>query len=135
MSCVLSIYGRKLDIDALISNCKLEPYQKYYKGRSTSESEASRLPYSYFTLLVSKGGFNELDKQINDAILFLKKNKRKLLQISLTKEVDEAGLIFSIKSTVYDNHNFVQSSYFPKDLLKIVSDLGIGIQLSVYSKQ
>ena len=134
MSCILSVYGSKLNIDTLILNSKLKPYKKYYKGNPISKSDTD-LSFSYFTVLVSKGGFYEFDKQIDEAIQFLKKNKKKILQISLVREVEGAGLIFSIKSTIDTKITFTQNSYFPKKLIKLASDLGIEIQLSVHYKR
>ena len=136
MSCVLSILGHSLDIDKFILKSKLEPDEKVYKGEPAFKSKPNgrKMLYSYLTIVTSKASFYELDKQIDDTIRFLKKHKKKLEYISKIKEVEYATLDFGIFSKELLNQSSVQHSYLPNSLIKLVSEFGIGIEISIYKQ-
>ena len=134
MSCILTIRGKNLDIDALLSKSKLKPYRKSYKGqpRMKSKPEGEKLSFSSFSIEMSKAGFDNLKKQIADTVRYLKRNKDKLACIATTKEIQHACLDFGIDLRIDGKKILIQSDYFPSELLKLAGELGLGIELSLY---
>lgn len=134
MSCTLTIVGKKLDIDTFISKTQLSPYKKSYKGEPSfkSKPEGEKLSYSLLSILTSEAGFDCFDQQVEDTLKCLKENKDKLTYISSTKEVESAALDFEIDLLI--ENELCQTNRLPSALLKLAGNLGIDIQLSVYSK-
>lgn len=134
MSCILTISGRKLDIDAFIDKSKLRPYRKSYKGQPKFKTKPNgeKLSHSSLSIETSKADFNNLDKQIADTVRYLKRNKEKLINIALTKKIDYAGLDFAIDLRIDRKRVLYQSDKFPSNLLKLSGALGLDITLSIY---
>jgi hypothetical protein len=116
MSCILTITGKDLDVDAFIAKSKLRPYRKSYKGepRLKTKSDGEKLSYSLLAIETSKADFNDLNKQIKDTIRYLERNMRKLAYISITKEVEHAVLDFGIDLRIDRKNVLIQSDKFPK---------------------
>ena len=134
MPCNLTIIGENLDIDALIFESKLRGYSKHYKGqpRFKSKPDGIKLTHSQVSTQTSKADFNDLDKQIEDTIKYLKRNIDKLNIIHQTKEIDLAVLDFGINLRIDKKKVLLQSDRFPNELLKLAGDIGLGIELSIY---
>jgi hypothetical protein len=135
MSCILTIRGLNFDVDAFIEKSKLRPYKKSYKGQPKfkTKPDGEKLSHSLLAIETSKAEFDNLNKQIADTIRYLKRNKDKLSQIALTKGIDYAVLDFGIDLRIDRKKVLYQSDKFPSELLKIAGDLGIDIELSIYS--
>lgn len=134
MSCVLRITGNNLDVDKFMKNSHLKPYRVDRKGQSIIKSapKSKKANSSAFHFDVSHADFSALDKQIKDAINFLKKNKKYLKVIKRNRTVDSALLDFAITSRMKSKGTFVQCDFFPAELLKLAGELNIGIELSQY---
>ncbi len=125
-----------MDIDAFVAKTRLRPYKKTYKGqpRFKTKPEGEKIRYSLLSIETSKANFSDLNKQIKDTIQYIKKNKKKLAHISLTKEIEHATLDFGIDLRIDKKNVLIQSDKFPSDLLKLAGDLGLDIELSIYPR-
>jgi hypothetical protein len=134
MSCILSIGGKNFAVDEFIEKTRLKPYKKSYKGqpRFKTKPDGEKLPYSFISMEASNADFEDLNKQITDAIRFLKRNKEKLAQISATKGIEFSVLDFGIYLRIDKKKVLCQSDTFPNKLLKLAVDLGLDIELSIY---
>lgn len=134
MSCILTISGRNLNVDAFTDTTKLRPYRKSYKGQPkfNTKPDGEKLSHSSLSIETSKADFDNLRKQIADTIRFLKRNKDKLTHIASTKGVDHAVLDFGIDLRIDKKMILTQSETFPSELLKLAGDLGLDIELSIY---
>ena len=71
MSCILTIRGQNLDIDAFIAKSKLKPYKLNYKGepKLRSKPNGDKLSLSLLSIETSSADFKNLKKQIADTSL------------------------------------------------------------------
>ena len=132
MSCILTISGTKFDVDAFIEITKLQPYRKSYKGHLKFENKPEGEKLTFSSIETSKANFDNLKKQIEDTIRFLKRNKDKLLNIKLTKGIENAVLNFGIELRIDREKIFIQSDIFPTILLKLAGEVSLDIELSIY---
>jgi hypothetical protein len=80
----------------------------------------------------SKAGFDNLKKQVDDTIRYLKRHEVKLSHIGSTKEIEYAILDFGIGLRIDRKTVLTQSDIFPNELLKLAGNLGLDIELSIY---
>jgi hypothetical protein len=134
MSCILTIRGKNLDVNAFVDKSKLKPYRKSYKGQPKLKLKpnSEKLSHSSLSIETSKADFDNLKKQIADTIAYLKRNKHKLTHIASTKEIQYAILDFGIDLRIDRKKVYIQSDTFPSTLLKLAGDLGLDITLSLY---
>ena len=83
---------------------------------------------SGFTVEVSSASGEELEEQIKDAIMFLHQYRGELNRLADVQELEDLSLDFGVSR----QDVFVQSNYFPPELLKIAGSLRIGIEISFY---
>src|SRR5579863_5284164 len=134
MACILTIRGGNLNVEEFIQKTGLQPYKKFDKGepRIRTKPEGKKHPLSGLSLEASSADFNQLDKQIEDTMEFLRANKEKLRHISATKEVDFATLDFGIELRIDFKRVAYQFEHFPSELLRLAGELGIGLDISLY---
>lgn len=77
---------------------------------------------------VSGADFDNLKKQIRDAIKFLKENKAEIIKLKKCKGLDRTGIDFGIAK----RDVIVQEDVFYHELLALVGSLGLDIALSQY---
>jgi hypothetical protein len=132
MSCVLNIAGKHLDIDSFILKSKLQGFEKKYNNQSLKSKSKSRgQQYSYVSKTISEAGLDNFKKQVADVIKYLKKNKKKLLSISETEEIEFATVNFMIQSKSVSDKYFAQYIYLPKELTILCGDLKLGIEVAI----
>lgn len=131
MSCVLRIAGRKLDVDDFIKRSGLKGFVKRPRKPGITRKSELRLQYSFVAGTVSKGGMDNLNKQVRETIAYLKKHKKKLSLINQTKEVEHATLDFMIVVKSVSKNYFAQYLLFPKELTALSGSLGISIEVSL----
>lgn len=134
MSCILSIIGENLDVDAFVLKSSLAPYKRFYKGepRIGTKPEGKKHTLSGLAIQTSSADFHELSVQIKDTITFLQSNKLKLQHIRATKEVQHATLDFAIELRIDHKKVVFQFERFPADLLLLAGELGIDLEVSIY---
>lgn len=134
MSCILTIRGENLNIDAFLQESRLAPYKTFHRGDPQVQTKpySKKLQFSGCAIEVSCAGFHQLEDQIRDAISFLELHQDKLRRISEIKEVDEAVLDFGIELRIDEERVVFQFDRFPNRLLKLAGDLGLDIEVSIY---
>ena len=135
MPCNLVILGKKLNIDSLIDEGKLDGFSKIYKGQPKYDSKPNglKVEYSAIAIQTSKAGFDDLDQQIIDTLRYLKRNKAKLTRVRKFKNIDIAFLDFGIKLRIDNDKTHLQVDKFPNELLRVAGDIGLDIEISIYS--
>lgn len=131
MSCYFSVIGADFEPDKFIARTKLDYAQISYTGtpRFNSKPEKGKRNYSILSTKVSHAGFDDFNQQVKDAIEYLRVNYDKLKMIADTPGVDYANLDFGVDY----KYNFVQSHYFPPELVKLAGELGISFEISLYT--
>lgn len=129
MSCYLRFCGDNLDVKEIIETLKLKPSKVWEKGLPRFKSNPKRLnKYSGFNILVSDAELDEFSKQKIEAIEYLSKNKKLLSSIINYKGIDGGDLDFGIEW----RNVAVQCDNFPSTLIKLVGQIGLGLELSQY---
>lgn len=135
MPCYLSLIGHDFDINNFIGKTRLKAESKTYKGQPRVESNPGGyiMPYSVLGFTTSAAGFEEFEKQVSDTISFLEINKYALENIKSFEGIEYATLDFGINSLIDNNEKLVHTTLFPTKLLLLCGELGISIELSIYS--
>jgi hypothetical protein len=122
-------------VDAFIAQSKLRTYKIFYKGqpRLRSKPDGRKSGRTGCTILVSKADFDNLEGQIKDVISYLKRNNKKLLLLTKTKGIELATLDFGIDARTDGKDHLMQSETFPSELLRLAGNLGLSIEISLYS--
>lgn len=131
MSCTLSIAGKKLDIDDFILKSGLKGFAKKYKEENVTSKSKQGKQYSFVSATISDVDLSNLEKQISDVIVYLKRNRKKLAFISSTKEIEYATINFMISLKSVSDKYFAQYIYLPKELTILCGSLNLGIEVSI----
>jgi hypothetical protein len=109
---------------------KAKVLQVWRKGqpRWQHKLRGGRHQNSVFVLDVRKTGFDDLTRQIQDAMRFLRTNQRILKSLRRFPGVDSAALDFGINRI----HRVIQCETFPNELLHLAGGLGIDLEISIY---
>lgn len=104
-----------------------------YKGQPINKLPNARISqHSSVSKLICNTDFENWDAQINKTILYLKRNREKLIQVKNYKGVEYAGINLALNSRIYRS-NLLQSIYFPEGLIKICSDLSFHIETTLFA--
>lgn len=131
MPCMLRIWGKYLDIDALIGKAALSPEFVWKAGGSTlvSGRNSSRPQGAGASYLVSNAGLADFDTQRSDSVDFMKRYEAELKVVLSFPGVEGAVLDFGI----WRRDVAAQYDYFPPELIRLAGELGLGIELSQYT--
>lgn len=131
MSCVLRAAGKYFVPDAFLKNSSLSPLAVFRRGEPRSRKNPRRKHLqSSMNISVSNASFDDLRRQVKDAIGFLTKNKSEVRRLMRFKGVEGAELDFAN----HKNDTFLQEAEFPPELIALAASLGLSIKLSQYSK-
>ncbi|GAB3036712.1 hypothetical protein GCM10027285_20240 [Oleiagrimonas citrea] len=130
MSCVLRISGANLNLEALLRALPIKPYRSWNKGDPrTRRSIKSRIHADSGACFdVSGAGFDEFQRQQQDATAFLVENCVILQEISVFPGVEYSRLDFAIDSGPYPVHSDVLSLQF----LRAAAAACVSVELSHY---
>lgn len=134
--CVLRVNGLRLNPERLLARISIEPFNHFRKDElifKKSKRVKRKYKYSGITFAVSDATWKHLDKQIEDAILFIKKHSHDLLIISKYKTVTDICFDFPLDQYKSKNNISIQSVYYPNDFIKSCSKYNISIETSIYS--
>jgi hypothetical protein len=131
MSCILRAVGNNFDVDGFISQFSLAPDSVWRKGekrfpKSTTSETINES--SGIRIVASEADFSELAKQIEDVILFLRRNHDDVRKLASYPGVDGAVLDFGAEIYPPGWASFT----FPSELLSLAGSAGISLCLSVY---
>ncbi|MFO0970012.1 MAG: hypothetical protein U0793_31050 [Gemmataceae bacterium] len=130
--CVLHVEGKDFDVATFLDDCTLAPYMVFHKGEPFRKGKNGIRDASGFSCLVSDSDGN-LSEEFEDAIGFLTKHRESLLRLACLPTVQSKTLDFGYYSRLSDKY-FMQSDTISLDLLRLVSQLGIEIELSLYAR-
>lgn len=130
--CVLRVVGENLNVDALLASISLEPCHVERKGEPRFERSKHIATYSGFNVPVSDSPGTDVQGQICDALTFLSENQDELQQVVRFPGVDSVRLDFGINCRLSDEV-LAQFDYYPPDLLRLAGEIGLGIEISLYS--
>jgi hypothetical protein len=131
MSCVLSIAGKKLDIDDFILKSGLKGFIKKHKEENITSKSKQGKEYSFVSATISNADLSNFEKQISDVVVYLKRNRKKLAFIGSTKEIEYATINFMIGLKSVSSKYFAQYIYLPKELTVLCGGLNIGIEVAI----
>lgn len=131
MCCILSVIGEDFDPDAFLNISQLKVDKVTYKGtpRFKTRPDSELIPYSYVSVRTCEAGFDEFKKQEQETIQYLKNNYENLKVIAQTANVQYANLDFGVN---YQD-KFSQCHYFTPELIKLCGELGLSIEISIYT--
>ena len=124
--CVLRVTGDNLQLEDLVAGSSLIPCNLFRKGEPKSKSRVWET--SGITIVVSDAPGNDFDQQIEDAILFLERNREDVARLRKRSDLEDLRLDFGVDR----KEGFLQCAFFPPRLVKVAGELGIGLELSIY---
>lgn len=128
MSCILRICGKKtLNVDTFVSSLHLKPSLVYRKGEYLKNNKIEE-PQLIFE--VSNADTSNLEKQIKDAIKFLKAHQKDLFKVCEVNTIRTIALDFNFNSRIDKEKVAIQYDYFPSELIKLAGNLNISIWLT-----
>ena len=134
MSCVLRARGVSFAIDEFLAKSKLTPIAIFRRGQPQWPNAPSGSPIpneSGFHAVASEADFSNLQAQIADALHFLEQNQDELLRLVAFRGVERVTLDFGIE----EREIAAQSERFPPNLLRILGNLGIFLEFTLYPYQ
>ena len=132
--CVLRVSGKYFDVDQFLRESPWVPRAIFRIGEPrvpTSQPDGPVSRQSGFNLNASNAEFSELQKQIDDAILFLRSNEKELVRLRDFPGVEGMCLDFGIEERDVP----AQSEAFPPELLFLLSQMGISLAFTLYPSQ
>ena len=117
-------------VDRFLEESGLKPYEVYRKGEPShrTKTDSTFHDSSGFKVAVSDAEFEGLQKQIADAISFLKQNRQELERLRGFPGVEGACLDFALNK----RDVFCQQDTLPAELLYLSGSIGLDIDLSQF---
>ena len=133
MSCILRICGKKtFNIDTFLSSLQLKPSVIHRKG---DYSRKIKIVEPQLIFDVSNAETSDLEKQIKDAIKFLKAHQKELGKACSIKTIRTMALDFNFNSRIDQKKVAIQYDYFPSELIKLAGNLNLSIWLTQWPYQ
>jgi len=131
MSAVLRAYGAEFAVDEYVAGCKLPICAVIRRGEPVfpnTQPNGRRHEQSGVHIIVSDAEFEQFPQQVEDAIAFLNRENDQLRALCQFPGVEAARLDFGVAR----RDVAVQCDYLPPDLIRIASELGLGVEISLY---
>lgn len=130
MSCILRVFGKSLNVEALLGQLTLEPDRVWRKGqpRFKTKPNGETLNKSGVSFVASDADMSEFNIQTEEASNFLEKHRSEIRRMVEFPEVEGVVLDFGVELRDIAIH----SDYLPPKLLQNAAQTGIGIELSHY---
>jgi hypothetical protein len=128
MSCVLRATGNDFQVESFLPSSSFFPCNVFLKGELRSKDSA--WDSNGLTIEVSEAASNNLVQQIQDALDFLQVNKSELIRLRNYSGLEMMSLDFRV-----DRRDvFIQSNFFPSNLITLAGELELCIELSIYGQ-
>jgi hypothetical protein len=117
-------------VDRFLEESSLKPYDVYRKGEPSQRTKTDTTFHdsSGLKVAVSDAEFEDLQKQVADAISFLKQNRQELERLCGFPGVEGACLDFALNK----RHVFCQQDTLQSELLYLAGSIGLDIDLSQF---
>ena len=127
--CVFHVTSNK-PLEDFVKSSSLDPYRTHSPSTVTKSGKQPFDDYG-FSVSVSERDWNDFEGQIEDAHAFVKNHNTSLQLLKKNFPINEFQ--FDVPYSCRLNEQiFTQSDYLPAEFLKLVGELGIGIELSLY---
>lgn len=131
MCCYFNLIGVDFNPDDFVLKSKLTFDTKKYKGEYANSLKKRKNKWSLLSVRVTKSSFDDFEGQVKEVMTYLTENKEKLKHIRLDPTIEYATFDFGVD---YYPEKFVQSFYFPPELISLARDLAIGFEISAYNQ-
>src|ERR1700735_4033449 len=131
VSCILRARGANFAVDDFLAGSSLTPVAIVRRGQPQFAQFPSLSPIpdeSGFHAVASEADFSNLETQIADAVRFVEQNQGELARLVAFSGVQKVSLDFGIE----ERDMAAQRECFPPNLLRIVGDLGIWLEFTLY---
>lgn len=125
--CTFRGHGKKFDVDGFLAKSYWTPAAIYRRGYYRRR----RFPHSGFNVGVSDAHWDSLSKQTQDALIFLRHNKKEIKRLRNFPGVERLVLDFPVYCMI-SRRVCVQEESFSKELLGLAGNAGVDIMLSLY---
>ena len=123
---VLRASGDRFDPNRFLEQSTLKPCNVFMKGERRSETSVWNS--SGITVPTIDAEIENLPKQIQDSIDFLKLHRDELKHLKQFEGIDDMRIDFGVERKTV----FAQSHFLPADLVTLAGEIGIGLEISVY---
>ena len=124
--CVLRATGDAFQPESFLAGSSFSPCNVFHKGEYKAKQRVCDT--SGMTIVVGEASNDSFVQQIQGAVRFLKINKDQLARLRNQSGLEAMELDFG----VYRIDGFLQTSFFPAELISLAGSLDIGITLSIY---
>ncbi len=128
LGCVLRAIGDTLQPEEFLQESTLSPCNVFIKGERKSHNYVWET--SGITIVVSEDCGDNLHQQVQDAIEFLRANRKEIIRLRRFAGLQEMELDFGVNRRT----GFLQTNIFPAGLTILVGELDMGIELSIYGE-
>jgi hypothetical protein len=132
MGCTLKAEGKDFSVDVFLEQSSLIPSRVFRKGEPEfprTQPDGPVWDSSRVTIRICDRGFDNLQEQIESAILYLNSNEHEVERLCRFPGVEHVYLDFGIRQ----RDEAVECNYFPAELLSVAGGFGIGLELSQYA--
>lgn len=133
--CVLRAQGKTFDAHNALALSGLTAIKVFHAGDPLlplTKPDGKICEFSGFTVKVSNASWENVDKQAQDAIDFLKEREHNLTLLRSAPGLEYTALDFPVDLRIDGVYNFAQYEYFPQELVSRAGALSISIEISVY---
>lgn len=124
--CILRAIGKEFTVDEFLKESYLQPCLVYHKGERRLKDSLWKV--NGFNVSVGEAELGDLEGQVQDAIVFLRRHKSELQNLQKYNGVDRVFLDFAL---VQENAS-VFSTSLPAELLSLAGEIGIDIELTYF---
>jgi len=124
--CVLRVLGDAFQSERFLAGSSFTPCNVFRKGEPKAKERVWET--SGMAIPVSDASGDNFVEQVQDSIRFLKINANELARLRNHTGLEAMSLDFGVNR----KDGFLQSSFFPPELISLAASLGIGIELSIY---
>ena len=128
MCCVLRASGPAFDVDAFLRTSDWKPCAVYHQGDKRYPRGEKRCDRSGFNLDIGDVEEDDLDKQIEQSIDFLRLNEEEITRLRHYPGLESMGLDFGVDF----KDSPIQSYRFPAVLVGLAGALGLELEVTLY---
>jgi len=130
--CILRVVSSSTDVESLIKASGLRPYKVYREGEPLVPVRKLVNKYSGFNIHVSIADGSSLDRQVRDAIRFLKRHSAGLGRLKRHRKFEEMTLDFGLWRGTDETEPLARFCRLPAILIELAGRHGIALELSFY---
>ena|SRR5947207_2513255 len=130
--CVLRVSGERFDPETFLASSAFAATKVFHRGEPSVLRSRGPSKSSGFVVPVSDRSWLDLQGQIDDGVVFLRKYRAELLRLAGDTTVDDVRLDFPTSLRLDGENVMAQFDYLPPVLIAEAGSLKIGIELSLY---